>query len=119
MGRTAMSFESVMRKRRWSSEDGDRVLSALQTSGQSVTSFDAAHGVQAQRIHLWLRNRRSRGHGRRSVAPLQFVEVATSPRPPAPPSRYELALPNGAALRIEGLVEVATVRGLIRMLRRC
>jgi hypothetical protein len=81
MGRTAMPFESVIRKRSRSSEDGDRALSALQTSGQSVASFAEADGVQAQRIHLSLSNPRCVNCLRRSIAPTPFVDTPISPDP--------------------------------------
>ncbi len=118
MARTALSLDHIMHKRRWTAEDGGRVLSALESSGESVTDFAARHGVQAQRIHLWRRSGRSVSRSRRGVEPVRFVQVAATVEPHAAPPRYELSFPNGAALRIEGTVDAGSVRTLLGLLRR-
>ena len=119
MARTQTSLDRITRKPRWTQADGRRVLSALEASGESVSAFAMRHGVQAQRIHLWIRNARgSTGGDERALAPVQFVEVATPIKMHATPARYELALPSGAALRFDGTVDAGAVRTLLTLLGR-
>jgi hypothetical protein len=99
---------------RWSDEDARIVIDALNASGQSVASFAASWGFQAQRVFAW----RRKLHENRAVAvrPVEFVEIDAHARPPSG-RRYELILPGGGALRVEGGVDAGEVRTLVEILR--
>jgi transposase-like protein len=114
MPRRPGSLEQIARSRRWTEEDARVVIDALSASGLSVASFATAHGVQAQRVHAW----RRKLDGAQSIekrAPA-FVEVDAKSRS-VHSARYELALPDGSALRVEGEIAPDEVRTLFEILR--
>ncbi len=114
MARMPRSLGHIARSRRWTDEEAQIVIDALVASRLSVRAFAAEHGVQAQRIYLWRRKLGERDSvARRS---LEFVEVDARPRT-WPGRRYEIVMPNGVRLSIEGGVEASEVRTLVEILR--
>lgn len=45
------------RRQRWSEEDGQAMLQALASSGESVEEFAKRHGLKGDRIRRWQRRR--------------------------------------------------------------
>jgi transposase-like protein len=114
MAGSRSSLAWVVGRSRWSEADARTVLDALAASGSSVSSFAARYGIQAQRINMWRRNLAAK----RETAATEFVEV--DPRgigAVRDATRYELLLADGDALRVEGVVDIDTVRALIELLR--
>ena len=104
----------VLRQRRWSPEEAQIVLDALAASGRAPADFARDHQLQAQRIHAW----RRRAVPPRSELPQTFVEVpASAPASPAVPVRYEIQLPTGEILRIDGAVDATGIGTLLALLR--
>ena len=109
------SIVRILRQSRWSPADARLVLDAVAGTGHSFLEFAREHDVDVQRLYAWRRRLASP-----SVDPLQaFVElrVPEGVPPPAPPSRYELQLPTGEVLRVEGAVDPTTVGALLAVLR--
>lgn len=104
----------ILRRSRWSADDARAVLAAVAATGLPFLAFSRAHGVDVQRLYAWRRRLDP------SLVPPQqdFVELPLAPHVPAPvPSRYEIQLPTGEILRLEGAVDPTTVGALVAALR--
>lgn len=106
----------ALRQARWSASDARLILDALTSSGLSIPEFSHEYGVDAQRLYAW---RRRLATLARNEAPIAFVQLQPpEPRAPATaPTRYELLLPGGETLRIEGGVVAADLTILLDALR--
>lgn len=105
----------ILRQSRWSPADARLVLDTVAASGRSFLEFAREHQVDVQRLYAWRRRLASS-----PVDPVQsFVELrAPEVVPPAvSSSRYEIQLPTGEILRVEGAVEPAGVAALLTVLR--
>ena len=104
----------ILRQSHWSSEDARQVLEAVAATGESFLAFSREHGIDVQRLYAW-RRRLSRTP---ADSPQAFVELPLPARVPAmTPPRYELQLPTGEILRVEGAVDPASVGALLAVLR--
>lgn len=106
------TLTSILKRAYWSAADARVVLDALGDAGTSVTDFARAHGLDPQRLYAW-RRRLDRAPPR--ARPLSFVELPTT-APPVAPARYEITLPSGTCLRIEGTVVADDLTVLLTLL---
>jgi len=96
------SLMSLRGSRRWTEEEGRRVVEAWQASGESVLSFARRSGLLPQRVYWWVRRlRRSAGQDAPAPesAPLTFVPVALRALSASTPSGVTVVL--GPDSRIE------------------
>ena len=105
----------ILRQSRWSPADARLVLDAVTDSGHSFLEFAREHQVDVQRLYVWRR--------RLASSPVDPVQSFVEFRPPeaVPPlptsSRYEIQLPTGEILRVEGTVDPTSVGALLAVLR--
>ena len=107
----------VLRQSRWSPADAHRVLDAVAATGRSFPEVARQYHVDVQRLYAW--RRRLASSAVDPVDPVQsFVELR-APEVVTPPatSRYEIQLPTGEILRVEGAVDPASVGALLAVLR--
>ena len=78
---------------RWTTQDAEMVLGALERSGQSVREFAEEHGLDPQRLYVW--RRRVAGGDRTTFREL-VVRGSSSPRE----SSFEVVLPSGVVVRV-------------------
>jgi len=106
----------ILRQSRWSPADARLVLAAVAAADHpSFLEFAREHQVDVQRLYAWRRRLASP-----PVDPVQsFVELRAPEvvPPPSPSSRYELQLPTGEILRVEGAIDPTTVGALLAVLR--
>lgn len=87
--------------RRWNIADAQRVLAAIERSGETVEDFANAHRLRAGRIELW---RRRLGHQLPATAPgFQEISPATvsAALAASPKSTVDLVFPDGRVLRFD------------------
>ena len=109
------SVVRILRQSRWSPADARLVLAAVAATDHSFLEFAREHPVDVQRLYAWRRRLTSP-----PVDPVQsFVELRAPEVVPSPPrsSRYEIQLPTGEVLRVEGAVDPTTVGALLAVLR--
>lgn len=118
------SVTQVLQQRRWTAIEARIVLDSISRSGLTIAQFARAHDVDYQRLNAWRRRLTSTtATTSPSAPPIQFVELsppALTPAPVAP--RYEIVLPGGEILRVEGSVDpvaVAALLGAMRGARGC
>jgi transposase-like protein len=106
----------ALRQPRWSATDARLILDALASSRLAVSEFSREYGVDPQRLYVWRRRLNA------TEAPLTFVQLQDAQPAPAATTRYELLLPGGEILRIEGNViapDVAVLLAALRGARPC
>ena len=94
------------------------ILDSLTSTGLSVPQFSREYGVDPQRLYVWRRRLGAdpKEHGV-PAAPLAFVQLQPTPPMTLAHTRYELVLPGGEMLRIEGNVSAPDVTILLAALR--
>jgi len=107
------SLAAILKRPHWTADDARVVLDALDADGTTLADFARSHGVDPQRLYAWRRRLRRGPAGER---PVHFVELPP-PVAPSMPTRYEIVLPSGAHLRIEGAVVAHDVAALLALLR--
>ena len=108
------SVARVLPLRRWTHAEARIVLDAVAASELTVAEFARAYELDYQRLNTWRRRLTARSV---SEAPLEFVELrAPTPAPAATP-RYEIQLPSGEILRLDGAIDAASVGSLLALLR--
>ena len=111
------TVSEALRQARWTPIEAHVVLAAVRASGLSLGAFAPVYGVDYQRLYAW-RRRFAASEGA-SEPGVQFVELraaVSEPRTPAT-ARYEIELPGGEILRVEGCVEPTVVGALLALLR--
>ncbi len=121
---TVVAGSHVKRKRR-SVEEKRRIVEETLKPGASVARVAQRHAINANQIFAWRKRYREGQLGARTTAKLlpvaitderlveaEKVDVAV---PPAPLGIIEIVLPKGK-LRIEGRVELLTLRAAIECL---
>lgn len=107
------ALSSVLKRAYWSAADARVVLDALDAAGTPVAKFARDHGVDPQRLYAW---RRRLHRAPASARPVRFVELPPTVGTAAAVS-YEIVLPSGTRLRIEGAVVMQDVAALLSLLR--
>lgn len=111
------SVTRVLRQRRWSATEARVALDAVARSGLTIARFAREHDVDYQRLNTWRRRLSSTlDTAVLPAPPLQFVEL---PSPALAPlaHRYEIVLPGGEILRVEGAVDAVAVAALLGAMR--
>lgn len=113
----------VLRQSRWSPTDAHRVLDAVAATGRSFPEVARQYHVDVQRLYAWRRRLASSAVDPvdpidpvdpvQSFVELRVPEAVTSPAT----SRYEIQLPTGEILRVEGAVDPTSVGALLAVLR--
>ena len=115
----------VRSRRRWTIEEKRRITQETFVSGASVSKIAQRHALNANQLFQWRRKYREGRLGTRTTGKLLPVAI-TEERlveaekvgvavPPAPLGIIEIVLPKGK-LRIEGRVELLTLRAVIECL---
>jgi transposase-like protein len=100
--------------RRWTEKEAREALSALATSGLSVSVFAARAGLDIQRLYHW-RRRLKESRAREVIGAPTFVEL----HPLAAERRLEIVLPrSGIVIRVGESIEGATLQHLVEALER-
>jgi len=110
----------VLRQSRWSRTDAHRVLDAVAATGRSFPEVARQYHVDVQRLYAWRRRLASS-----AVDPVDSVDAVQSfvelrvPEAVTPPAtaRYEIQLPTGEILRVEGAVDPTSIGALLAVLR--
>jgi len=121
---TVAAASHVKRQRR-SVEEKRRIVEETLKPGASVARVAQQHAINANQIFSWRKRYREGQLGSRATAKLLPVairderlseaEKVAVPIPPAPLGIIEMVLPKGK-LRIEGSVELLTLRAAIECL---
>lgn len=111
------SVTRVLRQRRWSAAEARIALDVVVRSGLTIAQFAREHDVDYQRLNTWHRRLTSTvDTAVLSAPPLQFVELPSPALAPLAP-RYEIVLPGGEILRVEGAVDAVAVAALLGAMR--
>ena len=110
----------VLRQSRWSPADAHRVLDAVAATRRSFPEVARQYHVDVQRLYAWRRRLASS-----AVDPVDSVDAVQSfvelrvPEAVTPPAtaRYEIQLPTGEILRVEGAVDPTSIGALLAVLR--
>ena len=119
---TVVAGSHVKRKRR-SVEEKRRIVEETLKPGASVARVAQRHAINANQIFAWRKRYREGQLGSRAAAKLLPVAITNEaeaekvgvPAPPVPLGIIEMVLPKGK-LRIEGRVELSTMRAAIECL---
>lgn len=116
MPRTARSSLSAILKRPyWSTDDARVVLDALDATATTVADFARTHGIDPRRLYACRRRLRRGPAPDRAV---RFVELTPTVAALTPtPTRYEITLPCGTRLGVEGTVLPAELAAVVAILR--
>jgi len=108
------------RRRRWSLEQKRAIVAESLRAGASSSAVARRHGLNTGQIYTWRRLLRG-------ASPSGFarVELAEGPCPVAPlpitsacsPGLIEIALPDGARVRVDAKVDERSLRRVLRALR--
>ena len=109
-------FARALRQRRWSAADARLILDALESSRLAIPEFAREYGVDPQRLYVWRRGLAAREQPA-TETPIEFIELEPMGPSPLATTRYELLLPGGETLRIEGCVVAADLTILLAVLR--
>jgi transposase len=113
MSKTAIEvITSVQRRRRWSSEDKERLVAASLEPGAGVSAVAREAGIHPSQLYGWRRQLRARPQSVSDFAP---VRIAADPMPGAMSSRgmIEIEFANGSRLRITGSADPSLVMAMI------
>ncbi len=106
---------SPFNRPRWTETDARAALAALRESGQPVSLFAAAHGLDPQRLYVW----RRRFEQASPVRPFEEI-VVRPPRDarstPVASGGFVVTLPSGHTLRVPTSFDVDDLRRLLDVL---
>lgn len=106
--------QRALDKSRWTESDARTVLDAVASSALSIAEFARKHPVDPQRLYVWRRRLARRSDGARRD--LDFVQLDV-PAVAVVAPRYEILLPGGETLRVEGRVDPAGLALVLAVLR--
>jgi len=106
----------ALRQPRWSAADARLILDALASSRLAITEFAREYGVDPQRLYVWRRRLAAREQTA-TETPIEFIKLQPMPPSHLATTRYEMLLPGGETLRIEGSVVAADLTILLAVLR--
>jgi transposase len=120
----------VERRRRWSSEEKQRIVAESYEGGSSVLAVARCHGINSGQLYTWRRQQRcaaapgflpveviadaaSAGH----AVPSPAGQAETPPHsPPRLTGMIEILLPSGVRVRVDNAVEVSALRRVLSAL---
>ena len=118
-------IDGVRSRRRWTIEEKRRITQETFVSGASVSRIAQRYALNANQLFQWRKKYREGQLGSRAAAKLLPVAITDErlveaekvgvPVPPALLGIIEMVLPKGK-LRIEGTVELSTMRAAIECL---
>jgi transposase len=118
-------LDEVRIRRRWTIEDKRRITQETFVSGASVSRIAQRHALNANQLFQWRKKYREGRLGSRATPKLLPVTITDErlaeaekvkvPAQPASLGIIEMVLPKGK-LRIEGTVELSTMRAAIECL---
>jgi transposase-like protein len=106
---------SPFNRPRWTETDARAALAALRDSGQPVSLFAAAHGLDPQRLYVW----RRRFAKTSAVRPFEEIVVRQSHDSRSTPVAREgftILLSSGHTLRVPTAFDVEDLRRLVDVL---
>jgi len=95
-------------RQRWSEDDAEAVLAALDASGVSTAEFASREGLDVQRLYFW---RRRLARTLRATAAPGFVEVRSRSI-----GHVEIVLRGGRILRAAESIDPGVLRRLVEAL---
>lgn len=104
-GMSKPSFPSLKRARRWTAVEGRAALTALASSGLSLSEFSRREGLDAQRLRAWKQRLATAGP---LAATPTFVEITRRAV-----ERVEIVFPSGVMLRVAETVEPNALRRIV------
>jgi transposase-like protein len=108
---------SLFDRPRWTADDAREVVAALHRSGQSVSVFAAAHGLDPQRVYLW-RRRLGASAELSTFRELVVQPARTQHESVEGSAAFELVLTAGQVLRVPVSFEAAALARLLEVLAR-
>jgi transposase len=104
---------SVQRRRRWSTEEKERLVAASLEPGAGVSAVAGEAGVHPSQLYGW---RRQLCAGPQPVSDFAPVRIAADPTPGAMASAaaIEIEFANGSRVRITGPADPSLVMAMIR-----
>jgi transposase len=104
------------KRRKWSTEDRQRIVQASLKAGTTVDAVARIYGVNASQIYDWRKQHRQRiqESKRSALLPVQMTESAQIAAPNA-----ELVIEGrGARVSVSGRIEEAVIRTVLECLAR-
>lgn len=114
----ARSSSEYLASRRWTAEQAEQALAALDRSGLTLTAFAIREGLEPQRLSRW---RRELAAATRPVFE-EVIPSVTSPvvdegmaakAAPSERERFEVVLTSGRVVRVPASFDVGTLRRLL------
>ena len=106
------------RRRRWTTEQKQTIAAQSLAPGVSPTDIARLHGISTGQLYTW---RHALKAAQPSAALGRFARVELTPQPAARPdtaaSLVEIALPNGATLRVDAGIDPRALRRVLAALR--
>ena len=106
------------RRRRWTTEQKQTIAAQSLAPGVSPTDIARLHGISTGQLYTW---RHALKAAQPSAALGRFARVEVTPQPAArpdiPASLVEIALPNGATLRVDAGIDPRALRRVLAALR--
>ena len=103
------------RRRRYSQAEKQTILKAVSEAGATVSEVSRQYGVGRSLIHNWRRQEAVAMLG----ATVRFAPVSVAPEKPAPGGgTIEIELDGGVRVRVDGTVDEAALRRVLRALGR-
>ena len=106
---------TASRRRRYSPAEKQTILKAVAEAGATVSEVSRQYGVGRSLIHNWRRQQAVAMLG----ATVRFAAVSVAPEKPAPGvGAIEIELDSGVRVRVDGSVDEAALRRVLRALGR-
>lgn len=111
----ARSSSEYLASRRWTAEQAEQALAALNRSGLTLTAFAIREGLEPQRLSRW---RRQLAVAARPVFE-EVIPSVTSPAvdegmaAPSERERFEVVLTSGRVVRVPASFDIGTLRRLL------
>ncbi len=112
--------EAVPKRRKWSTEDRQRIVQASLKAGTTVDAVARIYGVHASQIYDWRKQYRQRRQEskRSALLPVQVTEDAQSAVPNAELESRLVIEGRGARVSVSGRIEEAVIRTVLECLAR-
>jgi transposase-like protein len=98
------------------------LISELKASGAPAVRFAREHGIALASLYYWQKKLKSQASSSSALSSDRrgtFAEVVVLPRASSSVSRIEVVTQRGRTIRIEGAVDVALLRDVLRVVESC